>query len=349
MSTTMHDVALRAGVSVKTVSNVVNGYPYIRESTRDRVLAAIDELGYQMNVSARNLRSGRTGMIGLAVPELSLTYFAELSDNVIQEAEARGWTVLIEQTNATRAREIEVLSGSRRHLIDGVILSPLALGPGDTDYVKPDFPTVLLGERIFHGPVDHITMSNVAAAEAATGHLVGIGRERIALIGAHPGEEVGTAAFRLEGYLRALRIAGIEPDPALVVEAGLWHRPNGAQAMTRLLQAGTEFDAVFCLNDTLALGALRVLHQHGLRVPEDVAIVGFDDIEDTRYATPTLTTIAPGRAQIARLAVEMLLTRIENRSEQQPPVEIEADFELVVRESTGGPPESAEGTSTLRG
>lgn len=333
----MHDVAKLAGVSVKTVSNVVNGYPYIRDTTRTKVVDAITELGYQMNVSARNLRSGRTGMIGLAVPELSLTYFAELSDDVIRAAEALGWTVLIEQTNASRDREIEVLSGSRRHLIDGVIMSPLALGPTDTHYVKPDFPTVLLGERIFHGPVDHITMSNVAAAQAATQHLIDIGRQRIALIGAHPGELVGSAILRVQGYEAALHAAGIAVDPALVVEAGWWQRPEGAKSMARLLGSGTPFDAVFCLNDSLALGALRVLHQHGLRVPDDVAIMGFDDIEETRYSTPTLTTIAPGRRQIARLAVEMLITRIQNRSERRPPVEIEADFELMVRESTGGP------------
>ncbi len=141
----MHDVAQRAGVSIKTVSNVVNGYPYIRPGTRERVERAIDELGYRLNVSARNLRARRTGMIALAVPELSLPYFAELADSVIRAADELGFTVLIEQTGASRDRELEVLSGRRRHLTDGLIFSPLALGTDDLDLFTVDFPLVLLG------------------------------------------------------------------------------------------------------------------------------------------------------------------------------------------------------------
>ncbi|WP_456847225.1 LacI family DNA-binding transcriptional regulator, partial [Cellulomonas sp. P5_C6] len=141
---TMHEVAARAGVSIKTVSNVVNGYQYIRPATKERVEAAIAELGYQVNISARNLRRGRTGIIGLAVPELSLPYFAELADSVIRAAEARGLTVLIEQTGSVRERELEVLSGQRRHLTDGLIFSPLELGPQDADALRVDFPMVLL-------------------------------------------------------------------------------------------------------------------------------------------------------------------------------------------------------------
>jgi DNA-binding LacI/PurR family transcriptional regulator len=127
----MHDVAALAGVSVKTVSNVVNGYQYIRPTTRAKVEAAIGELGYRINITARNLRQGRTGMIGLAVPELSLPYFAELADSVIRAAEDVRLTVLIEQTGGARARELEVLSGQRRHLTDGLIFSPLDLGEHD--------------------------------------------------------------------------------------------------------------------------------------------------------------------------------------------------------------------------
>ena len=136
MPVTMHDVAQRAGVSVKTVSNVVNGYPYLRPATKERVEAAIAELGYQLNVSARNLRQGRTGMIGLAVPELSQPYFAELADMVIQAGEDRGVTVLIEQTGAERARERAVLSSDHRLLTDGLLFSPLALGQDDVELLR---------------------------------------------------------------------------------------------------------------------------------------------------------------------------------------------------------------------
>jgi DNA-binding LacI/PurR family transcriptional regulator len=334
MPVTMRDVARRAGVSVKTVSNVVNGYPYIRESTRSKVLEALDALGYQMNISARNLRSGRTGIIALAVPELSLPYFAELADAVIRAAEEHGLTVLIEQTNAVRDRELTVLSTARAHLVDGLLFSPLALGPADAGHLHTPIPTVLLGERIFHGPVDHVVIDNVNGSRAATEHLIATGRRRIAVIGTHPGEELGTATIRYDAYLSAMRDAGMRPLKTLAAPAGLWHRDTGAAAMTRLLHSGTRLDAVFALNDTLALGALRVLVRHGVRVPDDVAIAGFDDIEEARYSTPTLTSVDPGREQIARMAVDLLVERMSGSGTEHK--EVVAPYRLRVRESTTG-------------
>ncbi|QCB92823.1 LacI family transcriptional regulator [Cellulomonas shaoxiangyii] len=342
---TMHDVAARAGVSIKTVSNVVNGYPYIRATTREKVESAIAELGYHVNVSARNLRRGRTGLIGLAVPELSLPYFAELADSVIRAAEARGVTVLIEQTGSVRERELEVLAGQRRMFTDGLIYSPLALGPDDVDRLAAvDYPMVLLGERIFGGPADHVTMSNVEAARAATQHLLDLGRRRIAVIGAHAGETVGSAALRLQGYREALEANGVPFDPALVGEAGLWHRATGAETMARLLDADLGIDAVFGLNDALALGALHVLHARRVDVPGQIAVMGFDDIDETAYSSPTLSTVHPGREQIARTAVDLLLARIDEPGADRPYQQVVADFSVVARESTLGDQAPAEPT-----
>ena len=329
----MHDVAQRAGVSIKTVSNVVNGYPHIRPQTRERVEEAIAHLGYRVNVSARNLRTRRTDMITLAVPELSLPYFAQLADAVIRAAETRGLTVLIEQTGAGREREIEVLVGQRRQMTDGLIFSPLALGPEDVGLLSAERPLVVLGERIFDAPADHVTMNNVAAARAATAHLAGLGRRRIAVLGAHEGERVGSAALRTEGYRQGLAEAGLPFDPALVGEAGLWHRSTGADAMARLLDSGVEIDAVFALNDAMALGALHVLHARQLDVPGDVALMGFDDIDDVRYSVPTITSVDPGREQIARTAVDLLVERIAG--EGGPYRRVIPDSRIVGRESTG--------------
>jgi len=334
---TMHEVAARAGVSIKTVSNVVNGYPYIRESTREKVEQAIAELGYQLNVTARNLRRGRTGLIGLAVPELTLPYFAELADSVIRAAEDRGLTVLIEQTGSVRERELEVLRGQRRQFTDGLIYSPLALGPDDVHELEGvGYPMVLLGERIFGGPADHVTMSNVEAAKAATQHLVDLGRRRIAVIGAHAGETVGSASLRLQGYVAALEENGLPFDPALVGEAGLWHRATGAETMARLLDADLGIDAVFGLNDALALGALHTLHLRRVDVPGQIAVIGFDDIEETAFSSPTLSTVHPGREQIAATAVDLLLARIENSDDERPFRQVVADFSVVPRQSTLG-------------
>ena len=334
MAATLHDVARIAGVSIKTVSNVINDYPHIRPTTKQRVLDAIAELDYRPNLSARSLRSGRTGVIGLAVPELSLSYFAELADAVIRSAERHGVTVLIEQTGGDRAREVELLTSPRRQLTDGLIFSALGMDSDDSEYLRVGYPLVLLGERIFGGPTDHVTMRNVDAARAATEHLIALGRRRIAVIGAHEGEVIGSAGLRLRGYREALEVAGIPFDPALIGYTTLWHRSNGADAMRALLASGVDFDAVFGLNDTLTLGAMRVLQEAGLHIPKDVAAIGFDDLDEAQYSLPTLTTIDPGREEIAETAVRVLLERIASTDLALPPREILADFRIVEREST---------------
>ncbi|MBN9606833.1 MAG: LacI family DNA-binding transcriptional regulator [Actinomycetales bacterium] len=330
----MSDVARLAGVSIKTVSNVVNDYPHISVGTRERVLAAIAELGYVPNSTARSLRSGRSGVIGLAVPELSLAYFAQLADEVIRAARAQNMVVLVEQTGGERERELEVLRGPRLQLTDGLLFSPLGLGNGDAEVARVPYPLVLLGERIFDPGIDHVTMQNVEAAEAAVEHLLGLGRRRIVALGAHQGEVIGSAGLRLTGYRNALASAGIGVDEALVVEEGLWHRRNGADAMRRLLATGVQFDAVFALNDELALGALRVIQESGLRVPDDVAVIGFDDVDEGNYSIPSLSTVDPGRQEIAETAVDLLLTRIEGRAGPEKQ-QLRTGYRIVPRESTG--------------
>ncbi|WP_320069250.1 LacI family DNA-binding transcriptional regulator [Micromonospora sp. RTGN7] len=332
----LKDVAERAGVSVKTVSNVVNGYQHVRPTTRTRVEQAIAELNYRPNLSARNLRKGRTGVIALAVPELDIPYFAELARHVVTTAAELGWTVLIDQTGGGPERERAAAAGIGDHLIDGLIFSPLALTAEDLTGLDGT-PMVLLGERVDHGPADHVGIDNVTAAREVTAHLIGLGHRRIAAIGAQGTAEGASARLRLAGYAAALADAGITYDERLVAPAPAWHRADGAAAMRHLLDTGVRPDAVFCFNDTLALGALRALHEAGLRVPADVAVAGFDDIEDGRFSIPTLTTIAPDKARIAKLAVELLANRIAG-DRQAPPKELTAPHYLTPRESTTPPP-----------
>ncbi|KQM82702.1 LacI family DNA-binding transcriptional regulator [Agromyces sp. Leaf222] len=333
MAVTLHDVARVAGVSIKTVSNVINAYPHIRPATRERVEAAIVELGYVPNLTARSLKSGRTGAIALAVPELGLSYFAELAAAVIEAAEAAGLVVLVEQTGGDRDRELELLRSPRLKMTDGLIFSALGMSEADVASLAVDFPIVLLGERIFGGPTDHVTMRNVEAARAATEYLIASGRRRIAVVGAHEGEVVGSAALRMQGYLEALEAHGIEYDESLIGYTTLWHRSNGARSMTELLDRGASFDAVFGLNDTLALGAMRVLQVSGRRVPEDVAVMGFDDLDEAGYSIPSLTTVDPGQDWIAQTAVATLMERIAAGAEPGPPRLLLADFRIAERES----------------
>ena len=337
MRARLKDVAERAGVSIKTVSNVVNGYLHVRADTRDRVERAIRELQYRPNLSARSLRAARSGVVALALPELDVPYFAELARHIVAAAETRGWTVLIDQTEGSRERERVVVDGIRRELIDGLIFSPLALTAGDLAGRSDATPMVLLGERIGGSDLvaDHVVVDNVAAARAATSHLVELGRRRIAAIGAQQIASGVTARLRLRGYRAALRRAGLGFDESLVRPAPAYHRADGAAAMAALLDLPEPPDAVFCFNDLLALGALRTLLRSGVRVPEDIAVVGFDDIEDGRYATPTLSTVKPDKAEIARLAVELLADRLAGDRDTAPR-ELVAGHELVIRESTTG-------------
>lgn len=334
MGVSLKDVAALAGVSVKTVSNVVNDYAHVSEQTRAKVRQAIAELGYQPNLTARHLRYGRSGIIALALPELDIPYFSELATVVIGQAEAQSWAVLIEQTEGLRDRELLIASGLRSRTVDGLILSPLALDGEDLAKLSREMPLVLLGERIGPGAADHVVIDNVAAAREATEHLLSLGRRRVAAIGARAVVGQDTSNLRLAGYTEALRAAGLPLDPDLVIPVPTYHRPAGAEAMAALLALPEPPDAVFCLNDLLALGALRTLLSRGLRVPEDVALVGVDDIEDGRYSTPTLTTIRPDKAQIGSVAVGMLLERINGAN--MPPREFPAGHTLEIRESTVG-------------
>lgn len=335
MAATLHDVARVAGVSFKTVSNVINNHPHVRDTTRAKVEKAIAELGYRPNLTARSLRSGHTGAITLALPQLSLPYFAELADAVIEAAAKHSLVVLIEQTGADRQRELDVMASPRLKMSDGLIFSPLALGQEDADLIKADVPIVLLGERIFGSASDHVTMQNVTAARAATDHLLDLGKKRIAVVGAHQGEVIGSAGLRLRGYREALEGRGIPYDDSIVAYVVDWHRSNGAAAMHDLLDRGMSFDAVFGLNDSLAQGAVRVLQEAGFRVPDDIAVIGFDDLDETRYTLPTLSTVDPGRTEIAETAVRMLMERIKD-PDGMPPREIETAFQVVARESTVG-------------
>lgn len=270
-------------------------------------------------------------MIALAVPELDIPYFAELARHVVTAAAGHGWTVLIDQTGGGSEQERKAASGIGDHMIDGLILSPLALTAEDLADLG-DLPMVLLGERVDHGPADHVVVDNVAAAREITGHLIGLGRRRVAAIGSQRTPEGASARLRLAGYTAALADAGLDHDDRLVAPAPAWHRADGAAAMRHLLSTGVRPDAVFCFNDTLALGALRALHEAGLRVPEDVAVAGFDDIEDGRFSVPTLSTVSPDKERIARLAVDLLVARLDG-DRAAPPRELIAPHRLALRES----------------
>ncbi|WP_232521094.1 LacI family DNA-binding transcriptional regulator [Micromonospora phaseoli] len=330
----LKDIAERAGVSLATVSNVVNGYRPVGERSRQRVQRAIDELGYTPNLSARHLRRGRTGLIALAIPELTNPYFAELAEIAIREAGRHGYTLVMENTAAAYDAELSLLNGAQRHVIDGLIFGPVRVGRDEVLARTSDTPLVLIGEGVHDVPHDHIAIDNVAASRRAVQHLMELGRQRIAFIGARVGDESQAAHLRLRGYRAALTEAGLPYRPELVALTAGFGRHDGVRAMRNLLALDEPPDAVFGYNDLIAIGAVRAVLEAGLGVPADIAVVGIDDIEEGRFGTPTLTTIAPDKEKIAHLAVRRLVARIEGAAVTGP-LALATPFRLVPRETTG--------------
>ncbi|MBK3574729.1 LacI family DNA-binding transcriptional regulator [Streptomyces sp. MBT65] len=334
---TMSTVAERAGVSTKTVSNVVNGTGSFSRETERRVRAAIEELGYRLNPFARGLRSRRTGTIALVIPNVHQPFNAELAEQIISAPEALGLKVVLAPTRGDARRERTLLSTSHGELVDGVIYVPHALAPEDYLSQPVAQPTVVLGERPAEAAglnLDYVGIADEQGAHAAVAHLLAQGRRRIAAICERTGPRAG--GRRLHGYRRALDEAGVAYDDSLVLgvdDADLFSA--GVGATTRLLRTRVRFDALFCYNDVVAIGALSVLGRSGIAVPDDVALTGFDDIDAARFTSPPLTTVDPQRGSIARKAVALLRSRMALSDFRELPGRTEsAGFELLVRTSS---------------
>jgi DNA-binding LacI/PurR family transcriptional regulator len=329
---TMADVARSAGVSTMTVSNVINGRPRVGAATRERVLAAISDLGYQVNLAARHLRAGRTGVVGLAVPELERPYFAQLAGRLADRFEQHGLRIVMERTGASREGELDAVAFSRLRMYDGLILSVVDIDPAELSQLRTDAPVVLIGERALPSRFDHVMMDNVDGARQATAHLLGTGARRVAMIGGDPTGSENMPALRAEGYAIAHTDAGVAVDPDLNVRCS-FRLQDGYDAIRTLLDRGTGFDAVFALTDVVAMGALRALADAGLRVPEDVQVVGFDDIDEAAYLVPSLSSVNPGHDEMADRITALLTTQITGGPTGDPQ-EVVVPARLVTRGTT---------------
>ena len=331
MVATRREVAEAAHVSLRTVSNVVNGFANIAPHTRERVLKVIEELDYRPSEIARILKRGRSGLIALVLPELDTPYFAELTRAFVELGASHGFTVVIDQTDGDVERERELISQTDRGaLFDGLVVSPIGLRPSDLAGISPERPVVFLGEDS-HTGFDQVMVDNFAASRDAVRHLIESGRTRIAAIGAQRNHQQSSTQ-RLAGYEQALKDAGIAHDPALVGYVEAFRRRDGAAAMDDLLSGGGQPDAIFCFSDPLALGAMRILHKRGIRMPEDIAVVGFDDIEDGHFSTPSLSSVSPDKRFIAAKALDLLRARLDGAN--LPPASYLAPYTLIERESS---------------
>lgn len=325
---TVADVARAAGVSTATVSRVLNTPEVVADTTRRRVLAAVEALGYLPNVAARRLAGAETATIGLVLPELSGPFFSELLSGVEEAARAAGRHLLVsatepDDTDAPLALPIDPRS------VDGTIVLPHAVGGGLVDQMIRTGRPVVLVERT-HPELPTVSVDSAGGAAAAVRHLVvDHGARRVACFA---GPEDGEASrIREIAYAMTLIAAGLEPDPALLVR-GSWSEVEGLRLVDRLLSSGRTFDALFAVNDETAIGAIRGLERAGLRVPDDVRVVGFDDIPLAGWMRPALTTVAAPPRLLGRTAVEVLIQRIDGRP---TPPQVRIPTSLVVRATCG--------------
>lgn len=331
---TIREVAELAGVSIATVSRVLNGHGDVSPHTRELVSAIIREQGYSANRSARSLSAGRTGLIGVLVPLVFPAYFSAILAGAAEALSEQDLRVVLSPTGHQHEREVSLLDRLMHGLTDGALI------------ILPEESSEELARLLHEGyhfvvidplePLDEkipsVSAAHASGADQAMKHLLGLGHRRIAAI-TGPRGWVATEDRR-RGYHGALAEAGIARDPALEVEAD-FEIVDGLEAGGMLLDLAEPPTAIFAFNDNIAIGVLQAARARGVRVPEDLSVVGFDDVEPATIVTPTLTTVRQPLAEMGRTAVS-LLTRLLERQRFET-LHVELATRLVVRESTAPP------------
>jgi LacI family transcriptional regulator len=331
MPGTLDDVAALSGVSRSTVSRVINGGS-VSEATRRRVVAAMEASDYRPNLAARTLASGRSGVVGVVIhvpPDLLFQdiFFSGLFHGIAGALAQRNAGMMLWLANLTKEQTLERILGMR--LFDGLIVTADMLDDPLVDgLVRSSLPTVLVGHRHKDRSASYVDIDNERAAEQVTEHLIGLGRTRVGHV---TGRRGGVSAEeRLTGYRRAMERAHLAAD-ALVVEGDYLPR-SGELGAVRLLETGV--DAIFCASDAMAFGVLRALQRRGVRVPDEVAVAGFDDLPDAAAAEPPLTTIRQDTGQLGAEAAGALFRLLNDPTAS--PQRVILPTELVIRQSTVG-------------
>jgi LacI family transcriptional regulator len=331
----MRDVAREAGVSVATISRVLNRPDEVASATRERVQRVIRDRGYSTNRSARALSRGRTGLVGVTLPKIQSSYFAVLADAIVDALYEHDLRAVLCPTRHERDREAGLLELLMHGMTEGAVL--ILPSESEAELValqERGYPFVVLDPKTPIAPgIPCVSAANTAGAGAATAHLLGLGHRRIGAI-TGPSGWCATEE-RLAGYRTALVGAGIRPDPSLVVESD-FEVAGGRAATARLLSLSEPPTALLAFNDNLAVGAFHCARERGFELPGDLSVVGFDDAEHAPLVTPALTTVRQPLGEMARLAVGLLTRLLAGR-----PVEalrVELATRVVLRDSTAPPP-----------
>jgi LacI family transcriptional regulator len=331
---TLEDIARKAGVSRSTVSRVINDHPSVREDVRKRVMTVIQTTGYHPNAAARTLASQRSNMLGLVLPRSVTSFFADpyfprLTQGIAQGCNQYDLTLGLFLVSTKKDEEKIFPRILRNGYLDGILLQSGQVGELLIDrLIDSEIPLVVIGRPPISKSVSYIDVDNVSAAFGAVSHLIRLGYQRIGMIAGPQNTTVGID--RTVGYRKAMEERGREVIPTLIA-AGDFTEPGGYYAMRQLLPSAP--DAIFAASDTMAIGAMRAIREAGLRIPDEIALVGFDDLPIATIPTPQLTTVRQPIDQFGFQAVEILIDLIENGV--NPPRRVIMDTELIIRDSCG--------------
>lgn len=330
---TIVDVARESGVSYSTVSRVLSGFEFVKDETRQRVLNAAQRLGYVVNIGARSLAGGKSQIIGVLVPGLDNGYIGEIARGIDEELSRVNYDLMVYTTHRHQGKELTYARAIANGLTDGLLL----IVPLVRDYLQAfqeqQFPYVLIDQGDPTNRSHVVDSTNWQGAYEATKYLIELGHQRIGIITGLM--EITSAGERLEGYKSALTDHNIAFDPDLVAMGDFW-QPRAYQAALELMALTNPPTAIFASNDLSAFGAMEAVRESGLRIPEDVSIIGFDDVPQAALVHPKLTTVRQPLDQIGRVAVRMLLEQIDNPG--HPPRRVTLATRLVVRDSCASRP-----------
>jgi LacI family transcriptional regulator len=342
---TIKDVAREAGVSIGTASQGLRGSAVVREATRRRVLAVAKRLRYHPSALARGLVTRRTHTVGLLISDIANPFFIHAVRAVEDVAQENGYNVILCNTDEDPAKETQYLRVLMEKRVDGIILATTA---GSLRMVREvrwrRIPLVLFDRELPGVATDTAKVDGVLGGRLATEHLLGLGHRRIAII--HGPVVRSTGAERLQGYLLALQAAGVRPDPALIRE-GNFKQDSGRELARQLLDLSPPPTALFCTNNLMTVGALQALGERGVRIPSDLSLVGYDDMEWWTLTHPPLTTVGQPVYDLGREAMRLLLEQIGAKGRRRPQ-RVVLRPELILRESCGPPPRKARSTAACR-
>jgi LacI family transcriptional regulator len=326
---TIIEVAEKAGVSFGTVSRVVNNDIHVKKETRERVLKVMDRLGYVANRQARSLAGGKSNIIGVLVPDLGTGYIEEIIRGIDAELSLSDLDLILYTTHRTASKEANYVANLAKGMVDGLLL---VLPRSPADYIGTltgrNFPFVLIDHQGTGRNCPAVGATNWQGAYRATEYLIKLGHSRIGFITGSM--DLGCSMERLEGYLSALRTHHASDAPELIYE-GTFFQPDGYAGASALLDLPNPPSAIFASNDIMALGVMDAVRSRGLRIPDDVSIVGFDDIPQSAVVRPALTTVNQPLEKMGRVATQMLLDLL--RQPDKEVSRIELPTELVIRDS----------------